>query len=98
MLHVGSLALAAVQDDVSAEGGTQQLGEPLGKKNQMNVEFGQSLPQRYLKKVGEAPEPQLLHFKGLRENTAARLLKRLGFVLDLHRDFEQHVAEARKLI
>ena len=52
-----------MENNVAAESGTQQLGDSLLKENLINVEFGEHLLQRYLKKIGEAPKPQLLHFE-----------------------------------
>ena len=40
---------STVEDDVAAEGGTQQLGDSLLKENLIDVEFGQRLPQRHFK-------------------------------------------------
>lgn len=48
---------SAMKNNISTEGGTQQLGDSLLKENLIYVEFGERLPQRNLKKIGEAPKP-----------------------------------------
>lgn len=88
-----------MEDNVAAEGGTQQLGDSLVKENLINVEFGQALPQCNLEQISVALKSQLLHFNLVGViGSQCELLRRLGFILNLHSDFEQHVGQATKLI